>query len=122
MDTSNGAAVKDFKITPVREIQETKLLRAVARQVFDRGNRGVNISFTCVRLFSDPDTAAAYLLNHENTFPSLQLADVIFTTVSGSVTTTLYLRSAAAKALAGSIKGATTTHNYEFIGGIITTT
>lgn len=115
--TADGIPMTNLRVNGSRVIQDLLYFRANAQQEQDRLNRKTEVSFNATRVFTTPQAAEDFALQHEANMPQ-QLLDLKFVTADA----TYYLASCALVSMASEVIGSTTRHSYTFRGGAIGTT
>ena len=121
-DSPASIPLANFRINGGRNIQAAQFFRATAAQFYDRGNRRTEITFDTTRQFADQVSADEFhSLLHETQFPGAGSSSRAFTAgvSGGAATATRYLKNAVVEAVASSISGCTTRHNYKITGGVM---
>jgi len=116
---SGGVGVTRLRFRVHRKIQVAEVFRAEEVETFDRGNRETTVIFEISRTFPTQEVADVYVLQHEDTVPSVGI--VTFTAFQPNGQKVVrYLADGKVQTheLVEQI-GVTTRHQYTIIGGTI---
>lgn len=109
----------DISITTAIDMQTAKKTRATNAALHDRLNEVNTISFSTTRVFSSPDLAEQWSLDHGTNFG--RTGTLYLETISSAgVSTWRYLQNAIVPAPARRVTGCTVTAAYTVTGGAIT--
>lgn len=106
-----------LRIGGVPAAQPAARLRAVAREVFARGNAGNEISFTVQREHRTAGDCQVYLVQHKRAMDQAGRADLALQFAGG---VKLTLASAVLTQCTGEERGVRSVFTYTFAGGLLT--
>lgn len=109
-----------LRVTSKRLVQQAAFLRASEMKTFDRGNHQTCVRFELVRRHASQEVASEYSLLHASQLEGCRgTARFVHEHPSGETTITLH--HASISRVDSEVKGLTTRHSYELVGGKLST-